>query len=178
MQPTLYRIDQPGAGQLSFMAAPEGGAQLPEQLRALSALGVHVLVSSLSIRERTERELESEELRAHRLGILWVSLPVPVEGTPAISAARPILRRLAEHLRDGRNIVIHCSDAGGRAPMLATALLALGGVEPTDAWQRVAAARGERVPDNEDQFRWVYGLGGPQVDLTQPEGAGKLTGLR
>ena len=54
MQPALYTVDYRGPGRVSTMAKPRGGDWLPDEMTALKAIGVDVLVCTLTSAELHE----------------------------------------------------------------------------------------------------------------------------
>lgn len=158
MRPTLYTVAWEAAGTLSTMARPRGGDWLHDEMRALRAIGVDVLVCALPAAERDELELNDEPAVAAAAGMEFVAVPVVDLGVPDPEAVLPMLRGLAARLRAGAHVVTHCRFGIGRASLLAAAVLVLDGATPDDAWRRIASARGLDVPDTEEQRRWIAQL--------------------
>jgi hypothetical protein len=52
----------------------------------------------------------------------------------------------------------NCAHCAARASLLAAALLVLEGVDPDQAWRRLTRAPGLRVPDTDEQRRWIARL--------------------
>jgi protein-tyrosine phosphatase len=154
MRPTLYTIDQPGSGRLSTMAKPRGGDWLEDEMAALKASGVDVLVCALTCIELQESGLEAEARAAQDAGLRFVPVPIPDRAVPDPAAVLPVLRDLAALLRDGQNIVTHCRFGIGRASLLAAAIMVLNGADPDTAWHRIEQARGLAVPDTAEQRDW------------------------
>jgi protein-tyrosine phosphatase len=154
MRPTLFTIDQPGPGKLSTMAKPRGGEWLVDEMTALRAAGVDILVSALTTAELIEVDLTDEPQTARDAGLQFASIPIIDRGTPDLAVVLPDLRRLAERLREGDHIVTHCRFGIGRASLLAAGVLVLNGLPPDQVWERLEKARGLAVPDNPAQREW------------------------
>jgi protein-tyrosine phosphatase len=154
MRPTLFTIDQPGPGRLSTMAKPRGGDWLVDEMTALRTAGVTILVSALTTAELDEVDLTDEPRAAHDAGLEFVSIPILDRGVPDPAAVLPDLRRLAGRIRDGAHVVTHCRFGIGRSSLLAAGILALNGLPPEQAWERLQRARGLIVPDTTAQRTW------------------------
>jgi protein-tyrosine phosphatase len=50
---------------------------------------------------------------------------------------------------------VHCRASIGRSSLLLAALLTDEGLKPDEAFRRLTKARGLKVPDTNDQVRWV-----------------------
>jgi protein-tyrosine phosphatase len=140
------------------MAKPRGGDWLQNEMTALRADGVDVLVCALTPPELDETGLGAEAQEALNAGLLFVSIPILDRGVPDLPAVLPTLRQLAEQLRGGAHIVTHCRFGIGRASLLAAALLTLNGNNPDAAWHQLEQARGLTVPDTEEQREWTNAL--------------------
>ncbi|MCX4751324.1 tyrosine protein phosphatase [Kitasatospora sp. NBC_01287] len=158
MRPALFTIDTPGPGRLSTMARPRGDDWLEDEMSALRAHGVDILVCALTRPELDELGLTDEPRAAVAAGLRFVATPIPDRTVPDLPTVLPTLRALAEELRGGAHIVTHCRAGIGRSSLLAVALLILGGVDPDTAWSELERARGLAVPDTAEQREWTTGL--------------------
>jgi protein-tyrosine phosphatase len=158
LRPTLYTVHRDGPGRLSTMARPRGDDWLDDELRALRRAGVDVLVCALPDPELHEVGLAGEGTAAGRAGLEFVAIPIADRSVPDLDTVLPRLGELVERLEAGGHVVCHCRFGIGRASLLAAALLVLEGVSPEEAWRRLARARGQRVPDTDEQRRWVAAL--------------------
>jgi hypothetical protein len=158
MRPVLFTVEEPGSGRLSTMAKPRGGDWLTDEMSALRAVGVDILVCALGLAELDEVDLMEEPRAARDAGLEFVSIPIQDRGVPDPAAVLPELTRLARRLRDGAHIVTHCRFGIGRASLLAVGILVLGGLEPSRAWRQVEHARGLSVPDTPSQRQWPEAL--------------------
>lgn len=140
------------------MAKPRGGDWLEDEMAALKACGIDVLVCALTRLELDETGLRAEAQEARNAGLQFVWIPIPDRDIPDLAAVLPTLRQLAEQLRGGAHIVTHCRFGIGRASLLAAALLVLNGVDPDVAWRQLERARGLAVPDTAEQRQWTSKL--------------------
>jgi protein-tyrosine phosphatase len=158
LRPTLYTVSRDGPGRLATMAKPRCDDWLDDELRALHHAGVDVLVCALPEPERQELGLAGEAAAARRAGLEFVAIPIVDRSVPRLDAALPQLQQLARRLAGGGHVVTHCRFGIGRASLLAAAVLVLEGVDPDEAWRRLTRARGQRVPDTDEQRRWIATL--------------------
>jgi protein-tyrosine phosphatase len=154
MRPTLFTVDLPGPGRISTMAKSRRGDWLTDEMAALHAAGVDIVVCALTRAELDEVDLTDEPDAARDAGLEFVSIPIQDRGVPDPATALPHLHRLARRLRGGAHIVTHCRFGIGRASLLAAGVLVLNGVPPEQAWSRLEHARGLPVPDTQAQREW------------------------
>ena len=155
MVPQIYKVLVSGSGFLAVMARPRSGEWLRDELGGLSHVGVATIASLLEPREEAELELTSEGLVAEELGLKFLSFPIADRGVP--SRAQEFHRftaRLADDVRDGRGVLVHCRAGIGRSGITAAAVLVSLGHEPRDVFAMVSRARGINVPDTEEQLEW------------------------
>jgi protein-tyrosine phosphatase len=145
------------AGRLAVVTRPRGDA-LQQEMTDLRAEGYDTLVSALTPPEEAEYGLTQEGAAAVAAGLRYVALPIGDYGLPAPGTLEAPLRELANALRSGAAIGVHCGQGIGRAPLIVASLLRHGGLGADDAWARLRTARGRRVPDTEDQKLWVKNL--------------------
>ena len=67
----------------------------------------------------------------------------------------PLAMGLADRLRTGERIGVHCRGSIGRSTVTAACALIHLGWQPQAALEAIAAARGCAVPDTEEQRRWI-----------------------
>lgn len=158
---TVYWIATDGAGRLGTMARPRGGEWLADDLAALRGAGVDTLVTLLTEPERDELGLAELPSCCQACGLEWAALPIPDLDVPPLNAATvAFVARIAEGLRAGRQIVIHCRQGIGRSSLIAASALAMLDVAPSQAFMRISAARGRPVPDTDAQRAWVERFAG------------------
>lgn len=156
--PQLYGIPLPGPGRLSTMARPSGGEHLHEEMAALRAVGVDVLVSLLEAEERDRLGLGDEPAAAVRAGLEYREHGIVDFGVPRVADIAPVLDGIQAALREGRHVVVHCHGGVGRSSLVAGAVLVRLGVPVDEAWRRIGSARGVPVPETDEQRRWLSGL--------------------
>ncbi len=156
MLPTLFTIQRALPGRLSTMAHPRGGDWLADEMGGLSRAGVDVLVSLLTEAEEHELHLDDEQRLARAAGLSFRRLPTADLSVPARVATLALASELLADLAEGREVAVHCRTGIGRASTLAATILVLEGVTADDAWQRITAARGLRVPDTQEQVDFVH----------------------
>jgi protein-tyrosine phosphatase len=159
MRPVLFSIERAGPGRLSTMTRPSGD-RLAEQIAGLAANGVTVLVSMLSDSEVAELGLAGEGDLAAAAGLAFYRLSTPDRQVPDRAGTVALAEQLRSLLRRGADVAVHCYAGIGRCSTLAAAVLVLDGLEPADAWQRIAAARGLPVPDTAAQREFIDNLSG------------------
>jgi protein-tyrosine phosphatase len=156
MDAVLYEIPGPWAGRLAIASRPRGGDWLPDDIAALQAAGVDMLVSSLTDSEAAELDLTRERELALLSGIEWVSFSIEDRGLPpSVQAVSDLVRRLGVALSSAKTIALHCRAGIGRSATLASCVLIAAGVSLDDAFARIERARGCSVPDTPEQRAWV-----------------------
>jgi protein-tyrosine phosphatase len=159
MRPILFTIERSGPGWLCTMARPRGGDWLVDEMRALRQAGIDVVVSLLTDQEAAELGLAAEAEAATAAGIRFHRLPTPDRHAPDRIATVRLATTLHELLQQhAAGIAVHCRNGIGRASTVAAAVLLLDGLDPTDAWDRIATARGLAVPDTAAQHEFINRL--------------------
>jgi len=159
MKTTLYDITGPWPGRLAIAPRPRGGDWLVEDIEALRAAGVDVLVSTLAPDERAELALVDEEQITRHAGLDFVSFPIEDRGVPAsMPAVAQLVQRVGLQLEDAKTVAIHCRSGIGRSSLLAAAILVAAGSGVDAAFEQLEEARGLSVPDTPEQKDWVAGF--------------------
>ncbi|HEU5368034.1 MAG TPA: dual specificity protein phosphatase family protein, partial [Ktedonobacterales bacterium] len=141
------------------MAHPRGGDWLIDEIEALKAARIDVLVSLLTPEEIRELDLGEEGPLCQEQGICYLSFPIQDRHVPSVRAdALDFLERLSRLLLEGQHIVIHCYMGIGRSALMAARLLVLNGYTPQHAIEMLSAARGLPVPETDEQRVWVVSL--------------------
>jgi protein-tyrosine phosphatase len=84
------------------------------------------------------------------------SLPTRDRGfPPSTESASALFDRMADHLRAGRTVAVHCRFAMGRSPLVAACILVRLGKSAEEAIGLLSAARGCIVPQLPEQQDWV-----------------------
>ena len=141
---------------LAIVLCPYGGSILQDELREIARSGVQTLVSLLEPDEADWLGLSEESALAGELGMHFLSYPIQDVHVPANeSTFRTFVSALADRLRAGERIGIHCRGSIGRAPLTAACTLIHLGWNAKDALAVIEAARGYSIPDTKEQLRWV-----------------------
>ena len=154
-----FWIDTASPLKLAIASRPQGGEWLPDDIRLLKDEGIDILVSLLSWEENRELDLEEEKAACSSVGMAFVNFPVPDRQVPPsrlgfLTFAQLLHKRAGEGLRVG----VHCRACIGRSSVLLATVLRLEGFSAEEAFDRISAARGMRVPDTAEQARWVARL--------------------
>ncbi len=72
-----------------------------------------------------------------------------------VATFRAFVAGLADRLRAGERIGVHCRGSIGRSTVTAACTLIHLGWNAQDALRAIQAARGCVVPDTEEQLRWI-----------------------
>ena len=156
--PRLFRqvsLPPDVAGRLYLHSLP-GRVEPFDQCRAaLERHGVTRVVSLLALDEIRRKSPDyAEAIGARTLPCAWEALPVPDFGVPAdMDEFAALTRRLAEGVRAGERVLIHCGAGIGRTGLLAVCLLLALGLPLPEAAEAVRAAGAG--PETPGQRRWV-----------------------
>jgi len=143
-------------GGLAIVLRPRGDDWLIDDLRNIKHSGVDVLVSLLEPDEADWLGLGNESPLAEQLGIRFLSYPIQDVHVPAnVVTFREFVSGLADRLRAGERIGLHCRGSIGRSPLTAACTLIHLGWKAQDALKAIQAARGCMIPDTEEQLRWI-----------------------
>jgi protein-tyrosine phosphatase len=141
---------------LAIVLRPRGGDWLEDELRRMKRTGIDTLVSLLEEDEAASLGLEQEASIAEQIAIRFLSYPIPDRTTPADTAAfREFAGKLANLLRAGKYIGVHCRGSIGRATVTAASTLIQLGWDPKAALTAIETARGCPVPDTPEQREWI-----------------------
>lgn len=155
MDEVLWIKSNPPA-QLAIVLRPQGGNLLRDEMQRIKRAGVQTLVSLLEPAEAEWLGLGDEEKLAEDAGLHFLNYPIPDTKVPSDTAHfRSFVSRLAERLRGGESVGVHCRGCIGRATITAACTLIHLGLKPLDAVAAVEAARGCRVPDTGEQLEWI-----------------------
>ena len=150
------------------MPRPRGGKELHQDIRAVQAESVDIVVSLLTAGEIVDFDLAEEPDVCAAHGIEYRSFPITDHGVPASAhAVLDFASKLEQELKEGKAIVIHCYAGIGRSSLMAACVLVLHRRSAIDAFNEIRQARGCHVPDTGAQFEWVesfakrFGAAGP-----------------
>ena len=123
---------------------------------ALKRGGIDTLVSLLEIREAEWLGLEEEPAAAEKAEIEFLSHPIRDTQVPeSVIGFRTFVAGLAERLRSGERIGVHCRGSIGRATVTAACTLMHLGWTSRAALAAIHRARGCEVPDTDEQRAWI-----------------------
>lgn len=153
---TIWWVDEGETPRVAIVARPRGADWLEDDLAGLERAGIDVLVSLLPEDEAEELGLAEEGAIAERIGMRFISYPVPDRCSPQDGARfRKLVTELSDLVRSGHRIGAHCRACIGRSTVLIASLLIGLGMNPEDALLRVEAARECDVPDTPEQREWI-----------------------
>ena len=141
---------------LAIVLKPRGDDWLKDDLALIKRRGVDTLVSLLEPEEAVWLGLGDEGPLAEEVGLQFLSYPIRDVNVPKdVATFRAFVTGLAERLRAGERIGMHCRGSVGRAPTTAACTLIHLGWTARDALSAIEAARGYPIPDTEEQRRWI-----------------------
>jgi protein-tyrosine phosphatase len=156
MKATIYSIKEAAPNRIAIVARPRGGDWLCDELSALSREGIDILVSMLTEEEINELGLNRESEECEAAAIKFVNVPILDRSVPL--DRDDFLRsvdELAEMVRAGRFLGVHCRASIGRSSVLAVSVLVRIGWDAGKAFHAVESARGCSIPDTPEQRQWV-----------------------
>jgi protein-tyrosine phosphatase len=152
----VFRVEGDPAVRLAIVLCPRGDDLLKDNLLLIQRSGVQTLVSMLEPHEAIWLGLGEEQQLAEEVGLNWLSYPIRDVHVPAdVKTFRAFVAGLADRLRAGEQIGLHCRGSIGRAPLTAACALIHLGWKAEDAISSIRAARGYPIPDTEEQLRWI-----------------------
>jgi protein-tyrosine phosphatase len=152
----LFWVEGPWLGRMAISPRPRGGDWLDDEMKGWREAGVDAVVSLLEPDEAEDLGLDQERKFSEDNDMEFYSLPIADRNVPKSDAdAEQLLTVLEEALNRGKNIVIHCRQGIGRAGLIAATLLVERGFSPSEAVQRVSAARHAPVPETAEQRAWL-----------------------
>ncbi len=141
---------------LAIVMRPRGHDWLEDELRRMKREGIETLVSLLERDEAALLGLAQESEIAEKIGLQFLSHPIPdVHVPPNVANFRGFVADLANRLRAGEHMGVHCRGSIGRATVTAACTLIHIGWTPNDALAAIQTARGCTVPDTHEQEDWV-----------------------
>ena len=152
----VFWIDGHPPPTLAVVLRPHGGDWLENELERMKLGGISTLVSLLETDEAEYLGLAEEGPIAERLGMTFLSYPIPDTHVPADTRSfRAFAADLASRLRRGEAIGVHCRGSIGRSTVTAAAALIHLGWKPAAALAAIQRARGCPVPDTDEQEDWI-----------------------
>ena len=141
---------------LAIVLRPRGDEWLEDDLLRMKQSGIQTIVSLLERKEALFLGLDEEHPIADHIGLQYLSYPIPDTEIPSnIAAFQTFVSGLANRLRAGERIGVHCRGSIGRATVTAACALIHLGWTPRAALDAIEAARGCTVPDTQEQEDWI-----------------------
>jgi protein-tyrosine phosphatase len=142
--------------RLAIVLRPRGGQFLRSELIKFKEAGIRILVSLMEAKEAVDFGLADEPAIADELGLMFLPFPIRDHSLPRDPVPfRGFCQDLAERLKAGRAVGIHCQGSVGRAPVVAACTLIHLGWKPGAALAAIHEARGCMVPDTQEQEDWI-----------------------
>ena len=156
LPPAIYWAREIPDLNFALMPRPRGGEWLAGEILGWHAAGIRSVVSLLERDEAIELGLEREEVLCNSAGLNFISFPIPDRGVPGVRGDfAELIKTLAERLRAGDSVAVHCRAGIGRSGLVGACILGALGVAPDPAFAMLGRARGVAVPDTEAQADWV-----------------------
>jgi protein-tyrosine phosphatase len=157
----IFWIDGDPPPGLAIVLRPRGRDWLEDELLRIKNSGIRVLVSLLEADEAAELGLLREGEVAIALGLEYWSFPIPDRHVPPNRFEfRNFVEGLAEQLRAGTRIGVHCRGSIGRSSITAACTLIHMGWKAETALAEIEAARGCWIPDTPEQRQWILNFEG------------------
>jgi protein-tyrosine phosphatase len=127
-----------------------------ETLIEYKLAGIQTLVSLLEEKEAAMLGLAKEGPLAEQAGMRFISYPIPDKCVPPDpDSFKEFTLQLADRIRAGERIGVHCRASIGRATVTAACVLIHLGWKPIEALRAIETARGFIVPDTQEQEDWI-----------------------
>jgi protein-tyrosine phosphatase len=141
---------------LAIVLRPRGDDWLQDDLAYIKRNGVDTLVSLLEPTEALWLGLKDEGKLAEEAGMHFLSYPIlDVHVPDDVATFREFVANLADRLRSGDRIGVHCRGSIGRSTVTAACALIHLGWKAKEALAAIQEARGCLVPDTGEQRRWI-----------------------
>ena len=149
-----------GETGLAIVMRPRGDDWLRDELSRVKHAGIQTIVSTLEAWEARELGLAHERALAEDLGLQFLAYPIPDRTTPGYREEFDrFVENLAERLRRGEKIGVHCRGCIGRSTVVTASALIRMGWPAEQALHAIERARGCSVPDTEEQRDWILDYG-------------------
>jgi len=129
---------------------------LPDDLAHLKRSGIDTLISLLELPEAAAVGLRDEAEGCAALGITFLNHSIRDMHLPEPESFTRFAAGVAQRLRDGSHIALHCHASIGRSGMLSCAVLGHFGFTPRTALAHVSKRRGVTVPDTKAQAAFIH----------------------
>lgn len=102
-----------------------------------------------------------------KVGGLWMYVPIWDSSINDPVAIRETARLVAERVRSGKRVLVHCAMGLNRSGVVSARALMFMGYEPEDAIRAVRTARGAYALSNLAFVRWLYEEAGQTAPTTE-----------
>lgn len=152
----VFWIRGTDAPPLAIVLRPRGDGWLEDEMLRLKRNGIDTVVSMLESQESSSLGLAGEAAEAKHAGLRFVSFPIPDRDLPRdLPAFREFVANLADRLKRGEHIGIHCRASIGRATIASACTLIHLGWNAQKALFAIEQTRGTSVPDTAEQATWI-----------------------
>jgi protein-tyrosine phosphatase len=159
MKPDVYWIRDIDPLRFAMMPRPRGGEWLEDEISGWKQMGIDVVVSLLHQYEADELDISEEERMCVSRGIRYHSFPIKDRGTPESEPLFFALAgELAELVKEGSVVAVHCRAGIGRSGLLAASVLLRLGIPASQVFTVLSRARGLSVPDTAAQMQWFHSV--------------------
>jgi protein-tyrosine phosphatase len=150
----LVQLPESTPGKLYLSAMPGYYSSFEEDARLISDFDISQVFCLATFPEIKMKAPEyATAIRADALPWQWLGFPVEDYDAPDDRVRfLEMARSIADRLRDGEHLLIHCAAGIGRTGMLAALVLMVLGVERSDALIRVNAAGGNPESPSQQAF--------------------------
>jgi protein-tyrosine phosphatase len=153
MKPYWIKTD---AFRLAIIPCPCGQDWLLDDISFLQRVGVNLVVSALTASKNEELGLVYESQCCQIGGVDFLAFPIEDRSVPnSFNEFKELILRVAEYLRNGKAVAVHCRAGIGRSSMIVVTALIQNGYSVESAFRAVEEARGCPVPDTPEQRQWV-----------------------
>ncbi|MEH6647985.1 protein-tyrosine phosphatase family protein [Sulfitobacter sp.] len=150
---TLFPLIDGLPGSLSITLRPK---VLLDDLAHLKSSGIDTLISLLEPSEAPSIGLCDEAGSCSVLGMTFINHPIRDMHLPEPESFTRFAADVAQRLRNGSHIALHCHASIGRSGMLACIVLGYFGYTAQTALAHVSQRRGVPVPDTEEQAAFIH----------------------
>ena len=152
----VFWIEGEPHANLAVVLRPRPEEWIEDDLRRYRESGIDTLVSLLEPGEADYLGLGQEGPLAFSAGMEFLNYPIPDVHVPLdADGFRAFVKVLAERLRAGESIGVHCRGSIGRSTVTAACALIHLGWKADAAIRAIRRARGFEVPDTDEQLRWI-----------------------
>jgi protein-tyrosine phosphatase len=152
----VFWIEGEPRAWLAIVLRPRPEDWMKDDLQRCADCGIDTLVSLLEPREVKWLGLGPEVSLASELGMEFLNYPIHDGHVPNdVEGFRTFVSGLADRLRTGNAVGVHCQGSIGRSTVTAACTLIHLGWAPGAAIEAIRKARGCEVPETEEQFAWI-----------------------